>query len=250
VIRYANNVRGTMWTAVVYCILVHFDPGYLLFLPVLALYSLFYTSKHPLLRVQYTFVLLGTVVLLLAPWTIRNLRVYGDPIPVALEATKYLHPVEFASAHSEGAAGAGTNAVSRPGFWRNSLEYWRVMRLGVTMQAAPDGVGKRVPPWSLRHNLSSLVIYGLLIPFFLWGVWISVRSRNRAGVTLTVAVAGMYLIAAFYGGSPRTRVPAEPLIILLAFYGINDLYCRYRAHKLADAPDGATAALAPKADPE
>jgi hypothetical protein len=84
----------------------------------------------------------------------------------------------------------------------------------------------------------SLATYGLLLPFFLLGVWFSVKSRNRTGLVLAVAVAGMYLIRAFYGGSPRARLPAEPLIILLAFYAVVELYRRYRTPQSGVANEG------------
>jgi len=227
-IRYSHTMRGALWCALAYSLLLHFDPQYLLMLPVVVLFYLSSVKRHLLLRVQYTFLFLGTMVLLLAPWTIRNYRVYGDPIPVALEATKYLQPVGTSSGGPDDVVEVGGGAVSRPGFWRNTAEYWRVIRLGTGAQTTADGVTRVLPPWSLRHNLVSLVTYGLLLPFSLLGVWFSVRSRNQAGLVLAVAVAAMYIVRAFYGGSPRTRVPAEPLIILLALYAVVDLYRTYR----------------------
>ena len=228
-IRYSHSIRGALWTALAYSLLVHFDPQYLLLSPLVVIFYLLSDRRHKLLRVQHTFLFLGTVVVLLTPWTIRNYRVYGDPIPVALEATKYMWPAAKAQGEPAAAPDAGSAGVHRPGFWRNSVEYWRVMRLSASEQKAADGVSRVLPPWSVRHNLVSVATYGVLLPFFLLGVWFSTRSRNLAGMVLTVAVGGMYLIRAFYGGSPRTRVPAEPLIILLAFYALAELYKRYRA---------------------
>jgi hypothetical protein len=216
--------------------LLHFDPQYLLFLPVLVLYYLLAAGRHQLIRLQYTFLFLSMVVVLLTPWTVRNYRVYGEPIPIALEATRYLPRFQSGLEVSEDAAG---NGISRPGFWRNSIEYWRVTRLTEGRQTTPDGALRIITPWSVRHNLVSLATYGLLLPFFLAGIWISVRERNRAGMVLVVAVVGMYLIRAFYGGSPRTRLPAEPLLILLAFYAAVHLYEKLRRTRTPDeAPDG------------
>ncbi len=220
-IRYAHTIRGSLWTALAYAVLVHFDPQFLLFLPVITLYFLFYATRRRLLGVQYAFLFFGTVIVLLAPWTIRNYRVYGDPIPVALEATQYYQPVRSAIT-------ANAPADREGGFWRNSLEYWRVMRLRDHTVGVANGPDRVLPAWSFRHNAISLVTYGVLLPFFLVGVWVSVRNRNRTTLVLSIAVAGMYLIRAFYGGSPHTRLPAEPLIILLAFYGVTHLVREYR----------------------
>jgi hypothetical protein len=234
-IRYSHTIRGALWTALFYSLLVHFDPQYLLLLPVVVLFYLSSVGRNRLLRLQYTFLFLGTIVLLLAPWTIRNYRVYGDPIPVALEAAQYLWPAGTAPSDTADAVGARGKAVHRPGFWRNSVEYWRVMRLVERRLTASDGESIVVPPWSARHNAVSLVTYGLLLPFFLLGVWFAVRSKNLTGVVLAIAVASMYSIRAFYGGNARTRVPAEPLIILLAFYAVMQLYRRYRSPATAVA---------------
>jgi len=220
-IRYAHTIRGALWTALAYAVLVHFDPQFLLFLPVITLYFLFYATRRRLLGVQYAFLFLGTVFVLLAPWTVRNYRVYGDPIPVALEATQYYQP-------APGAITAKAPADNGGGFWNNSVEYWRVMRIRDHTVPVANGPDRVLPAWSLRHNAISLATYGVLLPFFLVGVWVSVRNRNRTTLVLSIAVAGMYLIRAFYGGSPHTRLPAEPLIILLAFYGATHIMNKYR----------------------
>jgi 4-amino-4-deoxy-L-arabinose transferase-like glycosyltransferase len=227
-IRYSYSMRGALWTALAYAVLLHVDPQYLLFLPVLVLYYLLAAGRHQLIRLQYTFVFLSMVVLLLTPWTVRDYHVYGEPIPIALEATRYLPPFQSGlEAHEDVAVNNG----SRPGFWRNTIEYWRVTRLTEGQQTTPDGDQRILTPWSLRHNLVSLATYGLLLPFFLAGIWFSVKTRNRAGLVLVVAVVGMYLIRAFYGGSPRTRLPAEPLLILLAFYAAVHLFEKLRGSR-------------------
>ena len=223
-IRYAHTVRGALWTALAYAVLLHFDPQFLLFLPVITLYFLFYATRHRLLSVQYAFLFLGAVLVLLVPWTARNYRVYGNPIPVALEAMQYYQPARIAIKPANAPADNGG------GFWRNSVEYWRVTRVRDHAVPVGNGPDRVLPAWSFRHNAISLATYGLLLPFFLVGLWASVRNRNRTTLVLSIAVAGMYLIRVFYGGSPHTRLPAEPLIILLAFYGFTHIMreCRSR----------------------
>jgi 4-amino-4-deoxy-L-arabinose transferase-like glycosyltransferase len=231
-VRYTSRARGAVWVALAYTTLVHFDPQFLFFLPILALYFLFGATRHKLLNVEYAFLFLTTVLVLLVPWTIRNYRVYGEPIPVALEATKYVQPFKTTLGDGRGGQESGVRTtVQRPNFWNNSVEFWRVVRFGETTQEGAGGRTKVVPAWSLRHNLISIINYGVLLPFFLLGVWLSVRNRNHTGLILAVVVVGYYLIRAFYGGSERGRLPVEPLIILLAFYAVVDLYGRYTASK-------------------
>lgn len=233
-IRYAHTMRGTLWTALAYAVLLHFDPQFLLFLPVITLYFLLYATRHRLLSVQYGFLFLGTVLVLLVPWTVRNYRVYGDPIPIALEATQYYQPIRSTI---KTATDPGGNEGE---YWRNSVEYWRVMRVRDHVVPVANGPDQVLPAWSLRHNAISLATYGVLLPFLLVGVWLSIRNRSRTTLVLSVAVAGMYLIRAFYGGSPHSRLPAEPLIILLAFYAVTHIgrECRNRKAR-ADTNAGA-----------
>lgn len=247
-ILYCSSMQGTLWTAFAYSLLVHFDPQYLLFLPAAAVYFLVCSGRRQLMKVQHTFLFLGTVVVLLVPWTVRNYRVYGDPIPVALEATWFLYrayePPGEAGDISTDKPVEHRTVASRPGLWRNSVEYWRVMRLTEGGQTMSDGVHRVLSPWSFRHNVASLFTYGVLLPFFLLGMWISVKSRARAGVVLSVAVAGIYVIRAFHGGSPRARLPAEPLIILLAFQAVADLVGKLRATRSTAAEAGEKAEAA------
>jgi 4-amino-4-deoxy-L-arabinose transferase-like glycosyltransferase len=226
-VRFSTRARGVVWAALSYAFLVHFDPQFLFFLPFVALYVLLGATRHRLLNAQYAFLFLATVLVLLVPWTIRNYRVYGEPIPVALEATKYVQPFK-------NALGEGTDektAGQRSGFWSNTVELWRITNVKGDTQTDTGGRTRTVPAWSLRHNLISIVNYGLLLPFFLLGIWRSVRGRNQTGLVLSAVVVGYYLIRAIYGGSERARLPIEPLIILLAFYAIVELYGRFRGSR-------------------
>jgi 4-amino-4-deoxy-L-arabinose transferase-like glycosyltransferase len=235
-ILYTYRVRGVVWTALAYATLVHIDPQYLLFFPFIALYFVLYATRHKLLNVQFMFLFLGMVLVLLTPWTIRNARVYGEPIPVGLEAVQYVRPLQ--SLFGQGAEEAATEDLAaknateyRPGWWRNTLEFWRVTRIKGVDQAS-DAQGP--PPWSLRHNFISVLTYGLLLPFFLVGIWLSLKKRHRAGLLLTATIVGYYLIRAHYGGSPRARLPIDPLIMLLAFYALTELYAHYRARTTSE----------------
>jgi 4-amino-4-deoxy-L-arabinose transferase-like glycosyltransferase len=238
IILYAYRMRGAVWVGVVYALLVHFDPQYLLFFPFVALYFLFCATRHKLLNVQFTFLFLGTVLVLLLPWTYRNARVYGDPIPVGLETTQYVRPLWSVFGGSpELKAPENPEVGPRAAWWYNTVEFWRVAKFRATDSGSANGE----PAWSLRHNIASIASYGVLLPFFLAGIWLSLRRRNRAGLVLAAVVVGYYCIRSFYGGSPRARLPIEPMIILLAFYAIVSWYGHYRARAMAGTAGAARA---------
>lgn len=237
--RYRNKMRGAAWTGLTYVVLVHVEPLYLFFFPLLAVFFFCCATRHRLLNAQFTFVFLFTVLILSTPWTLRNYLVYKDFVPVSLETGQYTQPIKRLLDRSPGEStpdATGKNSgQQRPGVVHNVVEMWRVVKLdgGGTEPPSDEPSAAAVDSWSLRHNLISLVNYGLLIPFFFIGMATAFKRRKSAGIILTVAVVGYALIRAFYGGSERARLPVEPMLILLAFYGLVTMVQRYRSQKPA-----------------
>jgi 4-amino-4-deoxy-L-arabinose transferase-like glycosyltransferase len=208
-----ERMRTSLWTGIVYVILVHIDPQFLLFFPFIVLYLLLSATRHKLLNFQYALLFASAVVVMSIPWTARNYVVYGEPIPIGLETREYTRPMEGSTVQD------ATEDVprERAGFWENTVEFWRVMRISGPEKA-----------WSFRHNAVNLLTYGLLLPFAIVGVVVSLTRRARSGLVLASTVVGYFLIRAVHGASERSRIPVEPLLILLAFYGVTYLVTRWR----------------------
>ena len=101
--------------------------------------------------------------------------------------------------------------------------FWRFARLrGSSIQDPSDTVsGVRMePPWSTRHNVATIVSYGLLMPFLLLGIVFAILTRNRTALILSATLAFYFLIHVVTGGGTRARVPVESVVILLSFYGL------------------------------
>jgi hypothetical protein len=160
------------------------------------------------------------------PWTIRNHLVYKQPIPVALEATRYLRPL-FAEADDDGTVSERIKDIIARHSWserfqRNIVEFWRIASFG-SEEGADDTDAQSAKPrayWSFRHNAGSIITFGLLLPFFILGMIAAIREKNRTGWFLTLTVIYYFLMRIVFGGSLQARLPVEPLITLLAFYGI------------------------------
>ncbi len=214
-VKVFSRMRTAVWSGFLYLLLVYTEPMFVLMLPVIVLFLALRATHHRALNLQYMFLFLATVFVLAVPWTIRNYMVYRDFVPVSLEASRYTSPARLqdrASAAPEGA----------PGFVHNTVEYWRFARF----REAPGNpaIGLRPEPaWSLRHNLATIISFGLLLPFFAAGVAFAWRKRHRAPLVLAGIVACHAILRGFLGGSDEARLPMEPLIILLAFYGLREL---------------------------
>ncbi|MCH7548432.1 MAG: glycosyltransferase family 39 protein [Candidatus Krumholzibacteriota bacterium] len=230
VLKPFSQMRSAVWAGVFYAALVHTEPMFMLLAPLIIAAFLFFATNKRILNVQYTMLFVVTILALSLPWTIRNYAVYKEPIPVALEATRYMKPFTRVLTGDENAAGdfvtTGVRRV-RAGIDHNALEFWRVVRVSDYPGDATRGIQPE-PAWSLRHNVISVINYGLLIPLVLVGIVIGWRRRERAVLMLAGLLASYFLLRAFIGADERSRLPAEPILILIAFYGVAQLIQRWR----------------------
>jgi len=220
--RPFSKMRFSLLAGALYTYLIHIDPQYLLILPVFAVFILVAVSRYLSLNLQYFILFISFAAVLSLPWTIRNYAVYKQLIPVSLESNRYIRPVkEKIPAKVRAVAQGRAPAVSKSRFERikkNSIEFWRVTKFG--HQEGSKSAGQADAPWSLRHNLISIVSFGLLLPFFLIGMISTIVKRNRAGILLTSVTIYYFIMRMFFGGSERTRLQIEPFIIVLALYGV------------------------------
>lgn len=236
-VRPFRKMRFGILAGLVLAALIHVDPQFILLTPIFAAVVLF-KSRHGLFNIQYLFLFLSVFVVASVPWTIRNYAVYGQPIPVGLEARRFLRPAKaVVTEPGKGLADLESKIVhaSRAQVLQeNTVEFWRFARFrGETPPEESATPARTEEAWSFRHNLVSVLNYGVALPFFLLGIVFVIRDRNRIGLMLTAVTVVYFLMRAYLGGSEWTRLPVEPLIVLLAFYGFLALTRRF-------LPEGAT----------
>jgi len=223
-----HRMRYAAWTALVFAALIHVDPQFILFFPLIFVFLIFSASQHRFLSLQYAFIFAGATLVFSVPWALRNYFIYGELVPVALEGGWYTRPVFQILMAGTPYAGPYAAPENAPGFWHYTVEFWRVVQTG-PQQPLGDG-------WSFRHNLSNLVTFGTLLPLAAYGTYLSVRTRNRGGIVLAGVTLAYYLIRAFYGSGERARLPIEPLIILLAAFGALQLINAIRGRRADPSP--------------
>jgi 4-amino-4-deoxy-L-arabinose transferase-like glycosyltransferase len=222
-IRPFQRMRSAVWTAALYLALVYTEPVFLLLLPVLLLFLALRATHHRTLNAQYTILFVATFVALNVPWTVRNYVVHREFVPVSLEASRYLAPA-FRLMQPGRDYDVPAEADTRPtrGFLGNEFEYWRFARLSPATGAPERGVIAE-PAWSARHNAATIVNFGILLPFLLAGAMIAWRKRHRVILILSGIILSHAILRGFLGSAEGARLPTEPLIILVAFYGIRKL---------------------------
>jgi|GEM_PF-1911631 len=241
IVRPFENMRTAVFSGVIFAVLMHVEPAFLLAAPLVVLLLALWSTRHRILSIQFSTLFLVTVVGVSTPWTIRNAAVYHEPVPIALEVTRSLRPIarivgwanEAQSARDQlrRLRQAGPPALKRRihGALYNAVEFWRVTRFWRS---------PREPAWSLRHNLISSLQFGLLLPGLLLSLWAQLRSRNRAAIALLILVATWFVVRVYMGGSERARLPVEPAIGLLSFYGYAWTLTALRAGRARSSPPG------------
>jgi len=229
--RRFYSMRTEVWLAFLVTLLLHTEPMFLVLLPLLVLFLALKSTQHRALSAQYVFVFAAAMLVFFTPWTVRNLVVYRDFVPISLEATRYTAPVSRLVRDvppTPEVSHPDAVTVLKPGFVSNEREFWRMVRLADSPADSARGVPAE-PAWSLRHNATSLLNYGVLLPFFLVGCGFAWIRRHRAALVLASIVLSYAILRGFLGGGEAARVWVEPLIILVSLYGLNVLLDLRRA---------------------
>jgi 4-amino-4-deoxy-L-arabinose transferase-like glycosyltransferase len=227
-----QRMRAALWLALLYSLLIMTEPFFLVLLPILLLYLAFFATHHRVLSLQYVFLFAAFLLFFNIPWTVRNYVVYRQFVPVSIEAEHYIAPLEKlarSTIPTQNVAIPPEGVVIEPSFGHNTAEFWRAMRLRPAPADPAHGVTAQ-PAWSLRHNLIFLVTYGMLLPWMVLGMIFAVRRRYRAMLVVGGAIVSYAIFRGFMTGDDRFRLTIEPLIILLAIYGVNELLKMRAAH--------------------
>ncbi len=232
-----RRMRSAVSIGVLYVLLIYTQPMFVLLLPALVVYLALAATHHRVLNIQYLFLFLATVFVVSLPWTIRNYIVHKDIVPISLKADRYTAPLAHLFRETPAEHRPSEAVDLGASFLNREREFWRAARFS---ESPARGAIAAEPAWSVRHNLASLVNYGLLLPFFIVGIAIAVARRHRAALILSGTVVCIALVRGFVGAGPEPRLPADPLIILVAFYGLRSLLDM--RHAAGAAPADAAAA--------
>lgn len=251
--------------------LIHTDERYVVAIPFLAVALLLIHGK---VAIKWIAIGVITIALLSLPWFVRNYRYYNKPVVITERASGFIDKIlghkaddtpsiyfgmdlletqldsirtgkQVMSIH-ERAQHSISNALEkglRPRnfntfekVYYNTINLWRAWSLKPYLYAtgyATEG------PWSLSHNLVSVLQFGLLQPFFFVGVIRGLWRKNRMVVIVSsIVLANWITHAVLTFGIPRYRLPIDPLIICVSFYFIASMWknikCSYRKQAIDD----------------
>lgn len=255
------TIKDILVSGVIYGFLILLDERFLVLSPVFFFFMVLnFSGPKTTVCVKQALLFAGVVILMLVPWTIRNYIVYERFILVSVRTAPvteklfglshieyfpssinawYVSP-EVIDSIQKGIKGPETETgeylspqqvdAMRQGIvphkfsggeylLSNFIEFWQPMDIWYAYKQ--DGYrfdGK----WSVMHNISILFSYGVLIPFFIWGV-IKLYKVKRNHALLFISLILLYMVFHMVMvpfTEYRYRMPLDSILILLAFYSI------------------------------
>lgn len=227
---------------------------FLVFTPVLAAWLCFVAPRAGArwawgrLRPRAQGVAVAAVVatLLIAPWTVRNYRAFGQFVPLNTNAGFAFywgnHPAHgnrfvplftgptYATLIPAELRGLNEAALDRAllgrAFDEIARDPWRYLRLSITR--VPEYVRFWPSPDSgLASNAVRVLSFGLFLPLMLYGVMVTVRAGLRRGCTGPPGASLLLLFAIVYTGIHlatwtliRYRLPVDVVLLIVAAHGV------------------------------
>ena len=197
-----------------------------------------------------TLVVVG-VLLVAGPWCVRNTVVFRAPLLVTTHAGRSLLEGNRPFLHLERergprVAGAASGKTSEPEADAGALrQAWSLLALNP--RSLPAMAAEKLSRfWSVKSEgpeqvagplgarvgrLDLLLVWSLLVlPLAAWGLGHTLAGPRRWYQSLGALVVTYFsILGVIFQDSLRTRVPAEPLVTLMAAAGFEDLRRRVRA---------------------
>lgn len=227
-------------------------PVLVFFLPFLIGWFILVRERRALLS---TAAVLGGVLLVALPWTIRNYSHFGAFVPLTTSGGQmlfccYVLPPQGFGYDAGGLAGEEytqmADEVSRSRYLsRKTLEYIQQNPLTVAKLTVIKALYLLYPFDGYWHAVSLgskyNIFWGILLAFSTLGVAVSYRGAG-SGMQLVFLLLLSFIVAMLvFQAIPRYRLPMEPFLICLAAGGIR--YAWQRKRLMAAALAGINAAL-------
>lgn len=246
-----------LWQFIIaFTILLHTDARYLFYLPFISVLFLIYKKKYWVGIKQYLW-LLGIIIILLIPWSIRNFIAYDRFVLINTRTLqigkkeisfRYLNVLKprksiqtdnknYPSEEERILIKEGENPNDRSSeeidiikkdiypastFFDRKIyrfkEMWIPFRFWSDYEPFPKATFRR--PWSLKHNLISIIFYGALIPFMFYSFLSLIKRRNKAVWILSFPIVVHAMLHFMMWGRDRYRMHIDSFIIVLGCYGM------------------------------
>lgn len=240
-----------------FAFLIHIDERFFAYFPFIIGIFLILNRSNLKAAITKSLIFFILVLTLMVPWTIRNYMVYNRIVVITIRSDFVLNKQNknkslwytknryYLSKEQIDSIAKGEETYSRSPVeverikrgivphkytklerWFNEyFEFWTPVRL----KPGYVSTGFRFEMRSLKHNLAILLSYGILLPFFLVGVFLSFKDKNIIGMIIfSIILYHTFIHVFLFWVRVRYRVPVDIFIIILASYGFLWLYNRLK----------------------
>jgi len=253
VIKKSKTIHFIIF-AFLYSFLIHTDERYVYLLPVFTIFLLIY-HKNSLPKL---ITLILAISLFSIPWLIRNYYAYNKIVFLTVRTTTFTDKIfnyESSDYLFEDYYNAeiSQNQIDsiKAGYMPKNInpKAIRDIQKGLSMGLSPHQFSPCEKIWSnfkmlcspfiLKpfyyasgfsiwgpnskiHNIILILNYGILIPFFLIGIYVLIREKNKTALLFSIIILMHILthILLIPYVRYRYRIPVDPLIIIISFYGV------------------------------
>lgn len=246
-------VLNLIISSLAFSVLVHTDERFFVYAPAFLLFILILSGKKDKLRHAVLWLLV--LMLSMVPWTLRNYKQHGELVlltPRTTAITSKLWGSNFGGMFSEGTietkhilgrrdhaieVGQAYGAIPRRyGKFEKYLKSWQHYWQPSYFKLHFIQYGFRPVKWSLAHNLSSLVFYGLFLPFYLAGfVWAFLKKEWLVTLLALLPLLHGLMHTAMIWSLERYRIPMNFLVALVAMWFVKQMYEIYSKRRIGAA---------------
>ena len=263
-IKYRARIIYVIMSSITFSVLIHTDERYLFVAPLFLILFIITKNISLIKRIKSSLLWLICCTILALPMMIRNYIVYDEIVLISpqtiqitnkfwksnikhytlsfkdqvihkqmLHEDKTLEPDSYEEnfyklRFNEAIKDKDGKLPYRYGHYEKYLmafiHYWQP----VYFSSSYLFDGFRYQKWSIRHNISSLLFYGMFLPFYILGIVMVIRNRNNFGIFIAfipIAHCAMHVYVTL--ALERYRSPINFCVVLIAIAYLVNIFEKY-----------------------
>ncbi len=240
--RFSNII----FSAISFSLLIHTDERFLVYFPVLTLFILLIKPLTKSAFVKSASLWIFVVFLLMLPWGIRNYVVFDQVVILTPRTTAITS--KLWGDNLAGSAAHFSDEQSKHQL--NEIQLNNARLFAKKYNIYPRGYGKiearlraflnfwqptyfratyiqygfRPMKWSLRHNVASILFYGIFLPFYVVGILLLIKRKDYSALGLaSIPIVHSLLHAYMVWPLERYRSPVTFIVVLIGIWVISEI---------------------------
>jgi len=246
-IKSNNNLWYIVFASLSYTWLIHTDERFFIYLPFFVLIFFFRRPFKINSFLKSTGIYIGLILILMLPWGIKNYQTYNQ-IVILTPRTTAITSHFFGEDVNQSFASHVTDKNTRKKLIEH--RYDRAIEFGDKFGIQPRKYGKKERrikafinfwqptyfqptfiqygyqpiKWSLKHNMASLLFYGIFLPFYIIGLFMLYRRKLYLPLFIgSIPIIHSLLHAYMVWPLERYRSPVTFIVVMIGIWTILEI---------------------------